>query len=66
MKKLLSLLLVCVMLISIFSQTGIVLSANSVTWDLTDGVLTVSGTGSMDPLCYSGTSPWYGQRLNTG
>ena len=62
-KRILSLALVLIMLIGTVCQTGITVLADGVSWDLTDGVLTISGTGSMDPLCYSGTSPWYGQRL---
>lgn len=63
MNKLLSMLLVGIMLVSMLCQTGIVISADTVSYDLTDGVLTISGSGSMDSLCYSGTSPWYSQRL---
>ncbi len=62
-KKLLSLILTVVMLVSMICQTGISVLADGVYWDLTNGVLTISGSGSMDPLCYSGTSPWYSQRL---
>lgn len=63
MNKLLSMLLVGIMLVSMLCQTGIAVSADTVSYDLTDGVLTISGSGSMDSLCYSGTSPWYSQRL---
>lgn len=63
MKRILSIVLTALMLLGMLPLSALTVSADSVTWDLTDGVLTISGTGSMDPLCYSGTSPWYGQRL---
>ena len=37
---------------------------DNVTWDLTDGVLTISGTGPMASYFNSTASPWYLQRLS--
>lgn len=34
----------------------------NLTWELTDGVLTISGTGDMENYSTSGTTPWYSYR----
>ena len=62
-KRLFGVALVLLVFVGILCLTAVSASADGVSWDLSDGVLTISGTGSMDPLCYSGTSPWYYQRL---
>jgi len=50
---------------TLFAQSG-TCGAN-VTWDLTDGVLTISGTGDMTDFTYESPAPWYDIResINT-
>ena len=43
----------------LFAQSG-TCGAN-LTWDLTDGVLTISGTGEMTDYSYN-SAPWYSNR----
>ena len=57
MKKLFTLLLaVAASVGTMFAESGT--CDENLTWDLTDGVLTISGTGAMKDYGY-GTSPWY-------
>ena len=63
-KKLFTLLFAFVASISaLFAESGT--CGENLTWDLTNGVLTISGTGAMkdymDPLSYA---PWYSTRLS--
>ena len=53
MKKLISLLFCCLLYTATINA--------QVVWDLSDGVLTFSGTGAM-PDYYSGDAPWYNSR----
>lgn len=50
---------------TLFAESG-TCGAN-VTWDLTDGVLTISGTGDMTDFTYESPAPWYDIResINT-
>ena len=46
---------------TMFAESGT--CGKNLTWDLTDGVLTISGTGVMTDFEYQGT-PWYSYREN--
>ena len=56
-KKLLTLFLaVAASVGTMFAQSGT--CGDNLTWDLTDGVLTISGTGAMKDYNYYNSSPW--------
>ena len=58
-----NLLLSVVMLmfgISLFAQSGI--CGDNLTWELSNGTLTISGTGKMNDYYYFNSSPWYSYR----
>ena len=58
MKKILSLLFAVIAGVGImFAESGT--CGDNLTWNLTDGVLTISGTGSMEDYSYSLGSPWH-------
>ena len=57
--KLIILLFAIVASGSAFAESGT--CGKNLTWDLTDGVLTISGTGAMRDFDYNG-SPWYSYR----
>ena len=60
-KKLFTLLLALVASVGIiFAESGT--CGDNLTWDLTDGVLTISGTGAMDDYNNSMNVPWYNYR----
>lgn len=61
MKKLLTLLLALAASVgTLFAQSGT--CGNNLTWDLTDGVLTTSGTGDMTNWFANSNAPWYSYR----
>ena len=61
MKKLFTLLLAIMVSIgTMFAESGT--CGENLTWDLTDGVLTISGTGAMTDFLYSSSVPWYSLR----
>lgn len=45
---------------TIFAQSGT--CGNNLTWNLTDGVLTISGTGAMEDYTSSSKAPWFAYR----
>ncbi len=45
---------------SMFAESGT--CGDNLTWDLTNGVLTISGTGDMTDWKYSSAVPWYSSR----
>ena len=45
---------------TIFAESGT--CGKNLTWDFTDGVLTISGTGKMNDYEYIGDAPWYSSR----
>ena len=61
MKQKLFTLLIAVMasLGTMFAESGT--CGDNLTWDLTNGVLTISGTGAMEYF-YSASAPWYSSR----
>lgn len=60
-KKLFTLLLAIVASIgTIFAESGT--CGPNLTWDLTDGVLTISGTGEMKDYSFYSNAPWYSSR----
>ena len=60
-KKLFTLLLALVTSAgSLFAESGT--CGDNLTWDLTDGVLTISGTGPMTDYTYDTYAPWYNYR----
>ena len=70
MKKALSLLLSALLLITVIPLAGFTASAETtdsgtcgenLTWELADGVLTISGTGTISDYSWS-SSPWYSYR----
>ena len=63
-KKLFTFLLAIVASISpIFAESGT--CGPNLTWDLTDGVLTISGTGAMEDYTFSSFTPWDSQRITS-
>jgi len=61
MKKLFTLLLALAASVgTLFAQSGT--CGNNLTWDLTDGVLTISGTGDMTNWFANSNAPWYSYR----
>ena len=62
MKKLFTLFLALAASVgTMFAESGT--CGENLTWDLTNGVLTISGTGAMNDYSYGG-APWYGNREN--
>ncbi len=47
---------------TMFAESGT--CGENLTWDLTNGVLTISGTGAMNDYSYYGDAPWYDNREN--
>lgn len=45
---------------TVFAESGT--CGDNLTWDLTDGVLTISGTGDMKNYLSSSPAPWYSKR----
>ncbi|MBR0064693.1 MAG: leucine-rich repeat domain-containing protein, partial [Paludibacteraceae bacterium] len=45
---------------SLFAESGT--CGDNLTWNLTDGVLTISGTGKMTDFSYPDYGPWYSSR----
>ncbi len=63
-KKLFTLLLAIVASMGpIFAESGT--CGPNLTWDLTDGVLTISGTGAMTNYLYYGDAPWTRSSIKT-
>ena len=61
MKKLFTLFLALVASIgTLFAESGT--CGDNLTWDLTDGVLTISGEGEMTDWAYDAFAPWYSYR----
>ena len=48
---------------SIFAVSGT--CGDNLTWNLTDGVLTISGTGNMDDWDYYSSSPWHSECITS-
>jgi hypothetical protein len=46
----------------IFAESGT--CGENLTWDLTDGVLTISGFGAMNDFAYPSNTPWYAKQEN--
>ena len=60
-KKLFTLLLAMMASIgSLFAESGT--CGENLTWDLTDGILTISGIGGMTDYSYYTSAPWYSNR----
>ncbi len=47
---------------TLFAESGT--CGDNLTWDLTDGVLTISGTGDMTNYSYDSDAPWYSSRAS--
>ena len=67
-RKIISLLMVVMMLAayipaSVYAETSGT-CGDDVTWSLTDGTLTISGSGDMTDFDWSNTPPWYTQRAS--
>ena len=57
------------LLLAIVASVGTMFAASgtcgkNLTWDLTNGVLTISGTGAMTDDYFDGEAPWYSYRLS--
>ena len=62
MKKIFTFLLALIAGVgTVFAESG---TSGSLNWDLTDGVLTISGKGNMENYSVFNTSPWYYQRAS--
>ena len=63
-KKLFTLFLATVASVgTLFAESGTCgAQGDNLTWDLTDGVLTISGTGEMNNYSYPSYGPWYSSR----
>lgn len=60
-RNILSLILViCIMLIPVVSNA----ETDAISWDFSDGVLTISGSGAMDDLSSPSNAPWADHRAN--
>lgn len=63
MKKIFTFILALMVgVVTMFSQNGT--CGENVTWDLTNGVLTISGTGPMTNFYWPNFGPWDSQRLD--
>ena len=59
--KLLTLLIALIASVgTLFAESGT--CGENLTWDLTGGVLTISGTGAMTDYTFSDPAPWFGSR----
>ena len=54
------LILLCIIITSSMLLSA---SANEVTWNITNGVLTISGSGAMQDFASESDAPWYNERL---
>jgi len=54
------LILLCIIIASSMLLSA---SANEVTWNITNGLLTISGSGAMQDFASESDAPWYNERL---